>query len=174
MTRQWRMVRWWMTWQDNDARSDDEQFQFNHAMPVLVCVVYLIKLMADGPSFLCEKLLWESWYKNSDTSRIQNHLSFSYEKHGEWQRRWRISNFNFSGDHSIANKTAKQTKKTKRLITTNNKKCKEKQNGPIAPQHFNHVTLSFFYRLEQHSNSSKFLVREKTRMRTYDTETNFL
>ena len=34
--------------------------------------------------------------------------------------------------------------------------------------------LSFSYRIEQCSNSSKFLAREKTRMRTYDTRKTFL
>jgi len=36
------------------------------------------------------------------------------------------------------------------------------------------VTPSFSYRIEHCSNSSKFLVREKTRTRTYDTRTKFL
>ena len=41
-------------------------------------------------------------------------------------------------------------------------------------QHFNHVTPSFSYRIEHCYNPSKFLVREKTRARTYDTRTNIL
>jgi len=40
--------------------------------------------------------------------------------------------------------------------------------------HFNHVPPSFSYRIEQCSNSSKFLVREKTRTRNDDTRPSFL
>ena len=45
---------------------------------------YVLKLMADGPSFSYEKLVRETWYKKF-VYRL--HPSFSYEKHGRWQRR---------------------------------------------------------------------------------------
>ena len=41
-------------------------------------------------------------------------------------------------------------------------------------QHFSYVTPTFSYRIEQCSNSSKFLVREKSRKRNDDTRTSFL
>jgi len=44
----------------------------------------------------------------------------------------------------------------------------------FARWHYGNLTPSFSYRIEHCSNSSKFLVREKTRTRTYDTRTNFL
>ena len=57
-------------------------------------------------------------------------------------------------------------KKTKKYETTNNNQLRnivKKQNGPLT-----NSDAAF------QSRDSKFLVREKTRTRTYDTRTNFL
>jgi len=65
-------------------------------------------------------------------------------------------------------------KKTKKDETTNNNQQQNIVKKTIATQHFNYVTPSFSYRTEHCSNPSKFLVREKTHTRTYDTLIKFL
>ena len=51
---------------------------------------------------------------------------------------------------------------------------KRTSDWPIATQHFSHVPPSFSYRIEQCSNSSKFLIREKTCTRNDDRRPSFL